>query len=85
MAPIRAIHSGANLAIVAGFLNKNMYSFVTRQQIQKPSDLRGQTIGIASFGAANELSVLMVLKALGIGPSEVNLGIEQQERAFESD
>ncbi len=62
-----------------------MYSFVTRQQIQKPSDLRGKTIGIASFGAANELSVLMVLKALGIGPSEVNLGIEQQERAFESD
>jgi NitT/TauT family transport system substrate-binding protein len=75
MAPIRAIHSGANLQIVAGFLNKNMYSFVTRPQIQKPSDLRGKTIGVASFGAANEFSVLMVLKALGISPNDVNLRI----------
>ena len=75
MAPIRAISSGANLAIVGGFLNKNMYSFVTRQQIQKPSDLKGKTIGVASFGAANEFSVLMVLKALGIAPNEVNLRV----------
>jgi len=75
MAPIRAISSGANLVIVAGFLNKNMYSFVTRQQIQKPSDLRGKTIGIASIGAANEFSVLMVLKAFGIGPNEVSLRV----------
>ena len=75
MAPIRAIHSGANLAIVAGFLNKNMYSFVTRQNIQKPSDLKGKIIGVASFGAANEFSALMALKALGIAPNEVNLRV----------
>src|SRR5262249_19896319 len=75
MAPIRAISWGANLVIVAGFLNKNMYSFVTRQQIQKPSDLRGKTIGVASYGAANEFSVLMVLKAFGIGPNEVSLRV----------
>lgn len=75
MAPIRAINSGANLAIVAGFLNKNMYSFVTRQNIQKASDLKGKTIGIASFGAANEFSALMALKALGIGSNEVNLRV----------
>lgn len=75
MAPIRAIQSGANLAIVAGFLNKNMYSFVTRQNIQKAADLKGKTIGIASFGAANEFSALMALKALGIAPNEVNLRV----------
>lgn len=75
MAPIRAINSGANLAIVAGFLNKNMYSFVTRQNIQKASDLKGKTIGIASFGAANEFSALMALKALGIASNEVNLRV----------
>ena len=53
------------LPIVAGFLNKNMYSFVTRQNIQKAFDLKGKTIGIASFGAANEFRVLLALKALG--------------------
>jgi ABC-type nitrate/sulfonate/bicarbonate transport system substrate-binding protein len=74
-APIRAIQSGANLAIVAGFLNKNMYSFVTRQNIQKATDLKGKTIGIASFGAANEFSALMALKALGISPADVNLRV----------
>lgn len=75
MAPVRAIRAGANLAIVGGFLNKNMYSFVTRPQIQKVADLRGKTIGIASFGAANEFSVLMVLKAFGLGLNEVNLRV----------
>src|SRR5262245_14417649 len=35
MAPIRAIQSGAQLVIVGGILNKNMYSFVTRPNIQK--------------------------------------------------
>src|SRR5882672_4100647 len=75
MAPIRAVQAGANLAIVAGFLNKNMYSFVTRQNIQKASDLKGKTIGIASFGAANEFSVLLALKALGIASNEVNLRV----------
>jgi len=52
-----------------------MYSFVTRQNIQKASDLRGKTIGIASFGAANEFSVLLALKALGIASNEVNLRV----------
>jgi NitT/TauT family transport system substrate-binding protein len=75
MAPIRAIQSGANLAIVAAFLNKNMYSFVTRQDIKNPADLKGKTIGIASFGAANELSALMALKALGLRSNEVNLRV----------
>jgi ABC-type nitrate/sulfonate/bicarbonate transport system substrate-binding protein len=75
MAPIRAIQSGANLAIVGGFLNKNMYSLVTRQNIQKAADLKGKTVGIASFGAANEFSALMALKALGISPTDVNLRV----------
>ncbi len=75
MAPIRAIHSGAQLAIIGGILNKNMYSFVTRQTIQKPSDLKGKIIGLASFGAANEFSALMALKALGIAPQEVNFRV----------
>src|SRR5262245_65514999 len=64
MAPIRAISSGANLVIVAGFLNKNMYSFFTRHQIQKTSDLRGKTNGVASFGAAKEISGLLGIESL---------------------
>ena len=75
MAPIRAILSGAQLVIVGAILNKNMYSFVTRSNIQKPADLKGKVIGVASFGAANEFSALMALKALGIPPQEVNFRV----------
>ncbi len=52
-----------------------MYSFVTRSNIQKPADLTGKVIGVASFGAANEFSALMALKALGIPPQEVNFRV----------
>ncbi len=75
MAPIRAILSGAQLAIVGAMLNKNMYSFVTRSNIHKPADLKGKVIGVASFGAANEFSALMALKALGVAPQEVNFRV----------
>src|SRR4026207_160142 len=33
MAPVRAISSGADLAITATFLNKNLYSFIARKEI----------------------------------------------------
>ena len=42
MAPVRAIASGADLAITATFLNKNLYSFIARKEIHSPADLRRQ-------------------------------------------
>jgi ABC-type nitrate/sulfonate/bicarbonate transport system substrate-binding protein len=44
MAPVRANLSGANAVITGAFLNKNLYKFVTRKDIRKPSDLRGRSL-----------------------------------------
>jgi NitT/TauT family transport system substrate-binding protein len=73
MAPIRANLSGANVVITGAFLNKNLYKFVTRKEIRKPSDLRGKKVGVVNFGGANEFSVLMALKSWGLPPDSIKL------------
>ena len=73
MAPVRAISSGADLAITATFLNKNLYSFIARKEIRGPADLKGKKIGIANFGGANQFSVLTALKAWELAPEAVQL------------
>jgi len=73
MAPVRAIASGADLAISATFLNKNLYSFIARKEIRNPADLNGKKIGIANFGGANQFSVLTALKAWNMSPDSVQL------------
>ena len=73
MAPVRAIASGADLAISATFLNKNLYSFIARKEIRNPADLKGKKIGIANFGGANQFSVLTALKAWNMPPEAVQL------------
>jgi NitT/TauT family transport system substrate-binding protein len=73
MAPVRAIASGADLAISATFLNKNLYSFIARKEIRNPSGLKGKKIGIANFGGANQFSVLTALKAWDMSPDSIQL------------
>jgi len=73
MAPIRAHLAGANVVITGAFLNKNLYKFVTRKEIQRPADLRGKKLGVVNFGGANEFSILMALKAWGLTPDSVKL------------
>jgi ABC-type nitrate/sulfonate/bicarbonate transport system substrate-binding protein len=73
MAPVRAIASGADLAVTATFLNKNLYSFIARKEIRNPADLKGKKIGIANFGGANQFSVLTALKAWNLPSESVQL------------
>ncbi|HWH78156.1 MAG TPA: ABC transporter substrate-binding protein, partial [Candidatus Binatus sp.] len=73
MAPIRANFAGANVVITGAFLNRNLYKFVTRKEIQKPADLRGKKLGVVNFGGANEFSILMALKSWGLPPESVKI------------
>ena len=73
MAPIRANLSGANVVITGAFLNRNLYKFVTRKEIQRPADLRGKKLGVVNFGGANEFSILMALKSWGLPPESVKI------------
>ncbi|HYA29240.1 MAG TPA: ABC transporter substrate-binding protein [Acidobacteriota bacterium] len=73
MAPIRASLAGANVVITGAFLNRNLYKFVTRKEIQRPADLRGKKLGVVNFGGANEFSILMALKSWGLPPESVKI------------
>ncbi len=73
MAPIRANLAGANVVVTGAFLNRNLYKFVTRKEIQKPADLRGKKLGVVNFGGANEFSILMALKSWGLPPESVKI------------
>jgi ABC-type nitrate/sulfonate/bicarbonate transport system substrate-binding protein len=73
MAPIRANLSGASVVITGAFHNKNLYKFITRKEIRKPTDLRGKKVGVVNFGGANEFSVLMALKSWGLPPDSVKI------------
>jgi NitT/TauT family transport system substrate-binding protein len=73
MAPIRANLAGANVVITGAFLNRNLYKFVTRKEIQRPADLRGKKLGVVNFGGANEFSILMALKSWNLPPESVKI------------
>src|SRR5258705_3030763 len=59
---INAIAQGADLVMISGSLNTFPFSFVAQKDIRKPEDFTGNNIGIAGFGDANELALLLALK-----------------------
>jgi small-conductance mechanosensitive channel len=54
-------------------LNRIAGSILARKEIREPSDLRGKKIGIANFGGATELSVILALKKWHMPPETVTL------------
>ena len=74
--PVAAIAvslQGGDIVIIGTMLNRIVGSLVARMEICEPSDLRGKKIGIASFGGATELSVILALKKWNIPPEAVTL------------
>src|SRR5438132_13649968 len=64
---------GGDIVIIGTMLNRIVGSIVARKEIRVPSDLRGKKIGIASFGGATELSVILALKKWNMPPEAVTL------------
>jgi len=74
--PVGAISvslQGGDIIIIGTMLNRIVGSIVARKEIREPSDLRGKKIGIASFGGATELSVILALKKWNMPPEAVTL------------
>lgn len=70
---IRAVMHGADIAMVAGSLNKFPFSLVTQKEIRKPADLIGKKIGIVGFGGANDLAVTLLLREWKIPRDKVTV------------
>jgi len=62
-----------DLAIIGGGLNFFPTKLVTRPEIKKAADLKGKTLAVGGFGAANHMALLVALEKLGVNPKEVSL------------
>src|SRR2546425_1238850 len=63
----------ADLAIIAGGLNFFPTKLVARPEIKKAADLKGKTLAVGGFGAANHMALLVALEKLGVNPKEVSI------------
>jgi NitT/TauT family transport system substrate-binding protein len=69
--PISARAAGEDAVIVAVPMNRLDYTFVSRQPVKNPSDLKGKKIGIGSVGGSDEVATRIALEHLGVDPNSV--------------
>lgn len=61
---------GADLVMVAGFLNKLLYRLISRPEIASASDLKGKRVGVSRFGAGADRATRLLLAKLGHNPEK---------------
>lgn len=59
---------GADLVMVAGFLNQLLYRLVARPEIKSVADLKGKRVGVSRFGAGADRATRLLLTKLGFNP-----------------
>jgi len=64
---------GANLALVAGATNRQVFSLMAKPEYKKISDLRGKKIGITRIGSSTHTSALYALGSAGLKPSDYQI------------
>lgn len=57
---------GADMVMVAGFLNKLLYRLIARPEIASAADLRGKRVGVSRFGAGADRATRLLLSKLGL-------------------
>jgi NitT/TauT family transport system substrate-binding protein len=67
---VQADLKGANIALVAGATNRQVFSLMARPEIKKISDLRGKKIGITRAGSSTHTSALYALGQGGLKPGD---------------
>jgi ABC-type nitrate/sulfonate/bicarbonate transport system substrate-binding protein len=64
---------GANLALVAGATNRQVFSLMTKPEIKRIADLKGKKIGITRVGSSTHTSALYALGSAGLKPSDYQI------------
>lgn len=64
---------GANLALVAGATNRQVFSLMAKPEIKKIADLKGKKIGITRVGSSTHTSALFALNSAGLKPSDYQI------------
>jgi len=61
---------GADLVMVAGFLNHLTYRLVARPDIKTVADIKGKRVGVSRFGAGADRATRLLLTKLGYNPEK---------------
>jgi len=67
-AVVNAGLAGADVVLVAGFVNRLAYALVVAPEIATPADLKGKAIGVNRFGSSNDFGGRLALTRLGLRP-----------------
>src|SRR5215510_7084221 len=70
---VQANLKGANLALVAGATNRQVFSLMAKADIKRIADLKGKKIGITRVGSSTHTSALYALNTAGLRPSDYQL------------
>jgi NitT/TauT family transport system substrate-binding protein len=70
---VQANLKGANLALVAGATNRQVFSLMAKPEIKSVSDLKGKKIGITRIGSSTHTSALYALGQAGLRPSDYQI------------
>jgi NitT/TauT family transport system substrate-binding protein len=62
--------AGADLSMIAGFINRYVSRVMVRPEILKPADLKGKRAGIVRLGAAADRGLRLMLSRWGLNPDK---------------
>ena len=65
-----AVVAGADLVMVACYLNSLPYELVVNESIKSPEDLKGKSIGISRVGSASDVAARALIRGLGLEPDK---------------
>ncbi len=65
-----AVVAGADLVLVACYLNSLPYELVVSESVKSAEDLKGKSIGISRVGSASDVAARALIKGLGLEPDK---------------
>jgi len=65
-----AVVAGADLVLVACYLNSLPYELVVHDSIKSAEDLKGKSIGISRLGSASDVAARALIRGLGLEPDK---------------
>jgi NitT/TauT family transport system substrate-binding protein len=65
-----AVVAGADLVMVACYLNSLPYELVVNESVKSAEDLKGKTIGISRVGSASDVAARALIGGLGLEPDK---------------
>ena len=64
---------GANLVLIAGATNRQVFSLMAKSELKRIADLKGKKIGITRIGSSTHTSALYALSSAGLKAVDVQL------------